>query len=444
MTRPSVVVLGGGLAGMGAAYTLARSGHADVTLIERGRELGGLAGTFRLGGHFYPLTYHHILHRDRTLLYFLDAVGALERVRWRKIRMLFEQGDRLYNLAQPLDFLRFPMRLADKLRFVRLMTRTFRKADWRDWEDRSAAELVDRWGGPGVRQALFEPLTRLKFDLPCDQVSGAWMGARLYFREGSAPLGYIPHNNWTKVLCDGLTRLLEESGVRIRTATTIRGLRATGDRIGHVELEDGEAIEGDVFVSTLPTEVYRSMLPGDVTPELDRIRYTAILSMTCATRQSIEPDFYWLNLTSGKRNACAIFTLSSLNPTIGGPGESCLNFVTHLPGREADAFRHSDDRLVAGYLDDFRQVFGFDLEPSWTRVARLPMYSPVFLTGYRNPPVRSTTWTNVYFAGNYRTFPSIASTGTALGSGLHAGQAILHDQGHETDLPSRVASFGLP
>ena len=53
MTRPSVVVLGGGLAGMGAAYTLARSGHADVTLIERGRELGGLAGTFRLGGHFY-------------------------------------------------------------------------------------------------------------------------------------------------------------------------------------------------------------------------------------------------------------------------------------------------------------------------------------------------------------------------------------------------------
>jgi protoporphyrinogen oxidase len=179
-----VVVLGGGLSGAATAYTLARAGLRDITLVESGATLGGLAGSFEQEGHFYPLGYHHILHRDRTLLFFLDRIGALDRVRWRRIRMLFYLGGEHYDLASPKGFLRFPMSLADKLRFARLMLRAFRKRNWSEWEDRSAAELVDEWAGPGVRQALFEPLTRLKFELPCSEVSGAWLGARLHFREG--------------------------------------------------------------------------------------------------------------------------------------------------------------------------------------------------------------------------------------------------------------------
>ena len=50
------------------------------------------------------------------------------------------------------------------------------KEDWSDWQGKHAADLVDRWGGPGVRRAIFDPLTRLKFDLPCREVSAAWLG----------------------------------------------------------------------------------------------------------------------------------------------------------------------------------------------------------------------------------------------------------------------------
>src|SRR5215213_5331085 len=71
MGDPSVVVLGGGLAGVATAYALAQAGCRDVTIVERGPRLGGLAGSFERNGHFYPLGYHHILHRDATLLWFL-------------------------------------------------------------------------------------------------------------------------------------------------------------------------------------------------------------------------------------------------------------------------------------------------------------------------------------------------------------------------------------
>lgn len=443
MTGPAVVVLGGGLSGVAAAYSLARAGLTDITVVERGPTLGGLAGSFEREGHFYPLGYHHILHRDRTLLFFLDLIGALPAVRWRRVRMLFHLGGRAYDLGSPAGFLGFPMSLRDKAGFVRLMLKAFNKRDWSDWLDRSAADLVDSYAGAGAREALFERLTRLKFELPCAEVSGAWLGARLHYREGSAPLGYIPGANWTKVLCDGVTRLLVDAGVKLRLGAAVTGLLTDGRRVRGAELSTGERIGGDIFVSTIPTELYLRLLPGDRTAELARIHYSALVSVVCATRQVVDARSYWINLASLDRTACGIFLLSSLNPTIGRPGDSCVNFVTHLRGRDRPLFQASDDELLARYRDDFRVVFGFDLDPFWTHVARVPMYSPVFGRSFRNPPVRSASWENVYFGGNYRAFPSIVSTGTALGSGLETGRAILADRGTSTELPALAAGFRL-
>ena len=166
MKNPSAVVLGGGLSGVATAYTLARGGCDDVTVVERGSTLGGLAGSFERDGHFYPLGYHHILHRDRTLLFFLDLIGALPDVRWRRIRMLFHAQRPFLRPGRPGGFLASRCALADKLRFLRMMPRAFRNRDWSPWLDRSAAELIDAWAGPGVRQALFERLCELKFELP--------------------------------------------------------------------------------------------------------------------------------------------------------------------------------------------------------------------------------------------------------------------------------------
>jgi protoporphyrinogen oxidase len=421
------VVLGGGLSGASCALKLQQSGAFDVSIVERGSTLGGLAGSFERDGRWYPLGYHHILHRDETLLHFLDRIGAMPRVQWRRINMLFRVDGRLYNLARPADFLAFPMSYADKARFTWMMARAFLKSDWTEWQDRSAVDLLDSWSSPGVRQALFEPLTQLKFQLPCRDVSAAWLGARLHHREGSAALGYIPDANWTTVLCEGVTRLVRDAGVTIRTSASVSALNRTSDRVTSVGLTTGEELPADLVVSSIPTETYMGIVPEDATPEMARIRYTALVSVICASRKKVSPDFYWMNLASLDRAACGVFLLNSLNPTIGEPGGSVVNFVTHLNHRGQSFFAKSDFELLEAYLDDFRRIFGFDLDPYWTNVARIPMYSPVFTKGYRNPPPRSTTYGNVYFTGNYRTFPSVVSTGTALRSGLDTAEVVLRD-----------------
>jgi protoporphyrinogen oxidase len=436
-----VVILGGGLSGLATALCAAEDPANEVVVLERSGALGGLAGSFERDGRFYPLGYHHILHRDLTLQYFLRQIGALDRVEWRRIRMFFRVDGRLFDLANPKDFLAFPMSLPDKARFAGLMARAFLKTDWSDWTDRSATELLDTWASPGVRKALFEPLTRLKFDLPCDDVSAAWLGARLHHREGSAALGYIPGANWTKVLCDGVAQLVSKAGVRARTGAQVASIGAEGGRVRAVVLASGETLEADAVVSTVPTETYAALAPGDDTPHLRDIRYSALISVIFASKKRVTPDFYWMNLASLDRAACGVFLLNSLNPSIGAPGDSCVNFVTHLRGRDRPFFARTDAELVDLYLDDFRQIFGFDLDPFWTNVARVPMYSPVLTRGYRNVPLRSTAFSNVWFAGNYRSFPSIVSTGTALRSGLETGAALLAEAGRSSQWATRAATF---
>jgi protoporphyrinogen oxidase len=442
MTFPSVVVLGGGLAGMATAYTLACAGHREVTVLEGGPTMGGLAGSFEREGRVYPLGYHHVLHRDQALLWFLQEIGALDAVRWRRIRMLFYLHGRHFDLSHPVDFWRFPMSLPDKARFVRLMLGAFARTDWSEYENRSAADLLDERASPGVREAIFERLTRLKFGLPCAGVSGAWLGARLSFREGSAPLGYIPETNWTTVLCAGVERLLSERGVRSRVSARVARLHTDGRRVVAAELEGGERVEGDVFVSALPTPIYLRLVPGDESPGLGAIRYSALLSTICATEARPREEFYWLNVASLDRTACGIFMLSSLNPTLGANGQSCVNFVTHL-GAPEGLYRLPDAELIARYQDDYRALFGVELRPIWSQVSRVAMYSPIFTPGYQNPPLRSASYGNLFFTGNYRTHPSVMSTGTALGSGVHTGAEILASFGGRTDLTARIQGFRL-
>ena len=438
MSARRVLVLGGGMAGMAAADALAEAGGSEVTLIEAAPELGGLAGSFVREGRSFPLGYHHILHRDRTLLFYFHLLGLSNQIRWRRIRMFFRVGGRNYNLASPGDFSRFPMATADKFRFARMMLRAFARREWSSWVDRSAAQLIDRWAGPGVRTTLFEPLTEIKFGLPCEEVSGAWLGARLYHREGSAALGYIPNGNWTDVLCRALGDRLAGAGVRIRIGTPVERIETRDGRLSGVELKGGERLEADLVVSTLPTGLLSRLLPEDDTPALREIEYTALDSVICATRQPLGPEFYWMNLHPREHGNSGIFVLDALNPTLGQSGEHYVNFVTHYHDRTVPRFADaSEEQLVERCREDFRRVFGMELEARWIVANRLARYSPILHRGYRNPPVRSTRYENLFFAGNFRTFPSVVTTGTALGSGLEAAAAVLAAESRSSDLVRR-------
>jgi len=267
-------------------------------------------------------------------------------------------------------------------------------------------------------------------------VSGAWLGARLHFREGSRPL--VTSQVRTGLRCCATAwRGFSMSPASSALGTSVAKLHADGERVHEVELDSGERSRG----------LGREQHPHRGLPRPRPRRRHAAASGDPLQRPAVDgvrleeavgPDFYWMtSQTSTARRAVSSCSTLSIPRSARRP---VVRQLRHALNSRTRPFFTSPKRKSSGYLQDFRAVFGFDLDPFWVKLSRIPMYSPIITRSYRNPPVRSARF-GISTSRHYRTFPSVISTGTALASGLEAARALLRDRGTDTPLPDEVAAF---
>ncbi len=72
-----VVVIGGGVGGLAAAWELVLAGH-DVSLYEAGPVLGGQVRTFDVGGGRLESFYHHLFRSDTAIGELSEELGMGE------------------------------------------------------------------------------------------------------------------------------------------------------------------------------------------------------------------------------------------------------------------------------------------------------------------------------------------------------------------------------
>ena len=101
----TVGIVGGGPAGLGLAYSLAKAGH-EVTVFEAAPELGGLARSFRLGDVDIERYYHFICGTDDTYFRYLKELGIESKLQWENTRMGFFHDGTLHAFNGALDLLR--------------------------------------------------------------------------------------------------------------------------------------------------------------------------------------------------------------------------------------------------------------------------------------------------------------------------------------------------
>jgi len=418
------IVIGGGLAGMVAAWRIASQGQR-VVLLEQSDHLGGLASSFERDGRLYPLGYHHILSTDAHLLAHLARLGLLDRVHWKRLDMGFSMDGHIHSLGQPKDWLTFPLPWTTKARMAaRVVSAWIPKTR----SDEPASQWLTRVAGEHAVQEFFDPLTHIKFGLPCSALSAAWLRARLQAGESGCKYGYMPNEDWVSVLIETLHSRLIDAGVDIRRETRAArlGMNDALSRIKAVVTDGGEVIPTRSVIAALAPPLLER-LTGDVSdPHLRSIQYTGVVSTVMATRQEIPLDRYWTNFLRPTMSFGGIFRLDLLNDSLGHPGLKLLNFCTHVRDRgERSMLTWAPDEIETTYRRDFERRFSIQLEPEWSHTSRIPYYSPVFVDGYTNPSVTHGQLRNLFLAGNHRTFPVLATTGSAMGSGMEAAEAAM-------------------
>ena len=116
MTTQRIAIIGGGFAGLTAAYELGKKGY-QTFLFERAPELGGLAGTFPIEGTRLERGYHHWFTSDTIITDLMSELGLGDRVMWIPSKVGFLHGGKIWNWVTPMDVLRFsPMSLVGRMR----------------------------------------------------------------------------------------------------------------------------------------------------------------------------------------------------------------------------------------------------------------------------------------------------------------------------------------
>ncbi len=296
----NLVILGGGITGLAAAYIAAKSG-SKVTVLEGSPEMGGLLRTFPIGGNRLECYYHHFFTHDAELRWLIEELGIADRLEFFDATMgVFRQGA-IHPFNGAGDLFRFrPLGLPGKLRFAASSAYLGKLANWRHHESESAMSWFRKYAGTAATEAIWGPLLNIKFGPYADQLPTAWMVGRLRQRmnsrrKGDEKLGYIRGS--LKVLLDCLLARLTAAGVELITDAPVQRLLGTKERITGVETARG-TYAGDAVLATIPTPVVSSLagpLDAAYAEALARIKYFGAVCTILETSVPLSST-YWLNV----------------------------------------------------------------------------------------------------------------------------------------------------
>lgn len=286
---PRIAVLGGGPAGLGAAYALTSAG-VPVTLYERAPQVGGLARSFPLWGQTVELGAHLLLREDpRVDRLWTELIGdAYDRIP-RQTRIA-AGGRWLRYPYEPLDVAR-GLGVRDGLRCASGAVRRRRPRD----EAAGTLEgwIVERFGQPAFELLVAGDVQKL-FGRPARELDAALAGTLLGFQRRptlattvARALRRVPEPPLVRPH-GGVGRLAE----RLAEAVVARGGRVACEReVGRVDLDGGRVrgveVDGRVesvvgVVSTLPLAALFERLP-DAPPEIvQRLRDLTARSVAIA------------------------------------------------------------------------------------------------------------------------------------------------------------------
>lgn len=354
-------IVGGGVAGLAAAYFLSEQGH-QVDVFERAPELGGLAGSVEFAGLRVEKYYHFICRDDTGLLRLLPRLQLADEVEWRPGSMRFFYQGNLYPFGTPWDLLRFrPLSLLDRIRFGCNVALYRSATGWRRLEPYRAREWLEARFGARTYQVIWDPLLRMKFGPHADDVTAAWMWHRIHRLARSRPhmlareqLGFLKRG--TDVLLARLIEILSGRGVGLHVRASVERLAVADNRVRGLEVA-GTFRPYDAVVSTAPLPVLAQLLPDShagLGQQLRSIDYLAVVCVLLRLREAFS-DGFWVNVHDPEIPFNGFVEYTNLNPRHDAAQPHLLYVPFYLPPGDP-RYQWPDPQFIAACVQGLRRI----------------------------------------------------------------------------------------
>ncbi|MBI5620942.1 NAD(P)/FAD-dependent oxidoreductase [Candidatus Gottesmanbacteria bacterium] len=358
----NIAIIGAGLTGLTAAYKLVKQGH-QVTVFEKEKTLGGLAGGFRQKGWDWHLesAYHHLFTNDDAILDLVSELGLSDKlILTRPItanyisKLSFDslQTDRIIPFDSPLHLLTYPgLSLLDKLRTGMLLASIKANPFWQPLEWITAKNLFLTIGGKRAWQALWEPLMIGKFGPFADCVAASWLWARI--KKRTQKLYYIEGGFHT--LVSALEQFITQHGGIIMAGTSVESIQHLNSSHPRAGSPRGEAGGDPVFMVnwilgssprmtkkkkfdkvllTIPTPIAAKLAsPFSIlhSPFSSPIPHLHAQTLILETKEPILRDTYWLNIMDRSFPFLAVVAHTNMIDKKHYGGHHLTYFGNYLP-----------------------------------------------------------------------------------------------------------------
>jgi oxygen-dependent protoporphyrinogen oxidase len=423
-----VVVVGGGIAGLAAAYRL--RGH-DVLLLEATDRVGGRLKSVARDGYWLNLGGHLLGGEDGPMGRLARELGIALIMSPGNVTAVSLNGRVLSGSRPELMPFRLPLSMAARWSFVRTgirLRRAYREA--RRW-DRSGLT------GPGDDLATYPASPALDRKTYADVLGPMHPDVAALMRVTANRLATEPDRlsghvgtvdtvgiwdvrrpnvyGGTEEVPRALQRHL---GDRIQVGTTVDSLEHDAEGVtvrarGNSGLETIRAKA--CVVATPAPEVLRIVrdLPEPKAAALARISYGPFLVLGIFTMESgpMPWDAIYA-MAVARRSFCMFFNPASVFRTQGSPRRAGGALVVYAAGDRAAALMdQSDDQIRQAYLADLAELFpGLEKLVAETVVQRWPLGVPVAAPGRAAlQPQLAASVGRVAFTGDYVVHPGMDS-----------------------------------
>lgn len=298
------VIIGGGPAGLTAAYELGKAGVPCVVL-EKDDDVGGISRTVEHNGYHFDIGGHRFYTK-------VDEVNAM----WHEVMPdgEFLRCKRLSRIYYKGQFFHYPIQAKDALQKLGIIQSVLIVLSYFRYklfpmrpETTFEANICNRFGRR-LYLTFFKTYTEKVWGIPCSQITADWANQRIKdFGLGQAMkkavLGSLQRkkpNAAIKTLIDSfeyprfgpgqmwrrVAQLVREGGGEIRTETATRRLLRNERRVLAVEtIHNGkiECIEGEHFVSSMPIRQliheFEPPAPPQVVEAANQLEYRDFLTV---------------------------------------------------------------------------------------------------------------------------------------------------------------------
>jgi oxygen-dependent protoporphyrinogen oxidase len=409
----TVLVIGGGITGLSAAYTLGRAGMPTL-LVEAADRLGGKVRTELVDGFLIESGPDSFIDYRPAAVELARELGLGEAIiRTTDPRTVFVRARGRFGRLPAGMGLVLPTRIApflgsdlfsplEKLRMGLdlLLPRDGLQSDvavGAFLRRRLGDALVDRLAGPLIGGVYGTPIDELSLLAVVPQLRDAERRHRSLLlaslaagrarRGGPGGSPFVTLAGGTGQLTSALVDALERlDGVALRTGAAVAGLERNRARL-EVRLASGEMLRPDAVVLAAPGTAAAGLLEGIAPRAAAQVRSipqgsTAVVSIGYRLEQFPAPPVgHGFLVAAGEPLAIDACTWSSLKWTGRAP-EGTVLLRCFVGSRRPAVLDGSNEEIAAAVESDLRVTMGVRGRPLLTRVARFHGQMPRYTVGH--------------------------------------------------------------